>query len=151
MKTGTPKVCPQIKCVLVLPHQRVSRCPDPMQPPLDRHWGSRTVPGPGCSQWQVAELGASCCSRDSDTSGISGWREGAGRRPEGKVALGWVGCPLTGRVRNSGFKYVSRRAQPNPKPFPARERKANQRRPGKSLRLTSCRLWAMVRKGLMGV
>lgn len=34
-------------------------------------------------------------------------------------------------------------------PYPARSRKVNQKQPGRSLRLTSCRQWAMAQKRLM--
>lgn len=37
-----------------------------------------------------------------------------------------------------------------PNHYPARDRKVNQRRPGRSLRLTSCRLQAAVRRGRWG-
>ena len=36
---------------------------------------------------------------------------------QGKVAPGGSRYTLAGRVRNSVFEYVSRRAQPNPKPL----------------------------------
>lgn len=59
--------------------------------------------------------------------------------------------PISSRVRNSGFEYTSRRVQPNPKPLSSQSQESESEATRKKLRLTSCRLQAMTKKGLVWV
>lgn len=57
--------------------------------------------------------------------------------------------PVSSRVRNSGFEFTSRSVQPNPKPLSGQSQESESEATRKKLRLTSCRLQAMTRKGLV--
>lgn len=100
--------------------------------------------GQSCVFLAEVRIRMRCCSR------ISAWGEGTGKEPEGKVAMGCCGCRLVGRVRNSVFEYAVKGPSQTPNRHPAKDWKVNQKRPGRSLRLTLCRLWATAGEGLVG-